>query len=120
MRREPEGARRWQPLRPFLPAVALLLVTFVAVGTAQLAPKPGSRQVAVLFNPLASEASVARAIAGTGARMVRNGAIGSIIVVDLIQEAEPSDLYRAGAWLILDAIAAAGCGLGLSAGSVEA
>jgi hypothetical protein len=94
-----------------LPALALLVVSAVAIASASLVPGPTARQVAVLFNPLASQAAVVAALAETDVRMVRNGATDSIVVVELGRTARPADLYKAGAWLVLDAVAAGGCTL---------
>lgn len=117
MTRKPAGNKRQVAIHPVLPALVLLLATAIAIGAATIMPGAGTRQVAVIFNPFASTQAVARAIATSGVRMVRNGAMSTIVVVDLAEAASPGDLYRAGAWLVVDAIAAGGCGLVRSVGS---
>lgn len=118
MTRKSEGGERHRLLRPFLPAFALLMISAIAIGAATVRPGAGTRQVAIIFNPFASAEAVARVIADSGVRMVRNGIVPTIVVVDLGQAVSPDDLYRAGAWLVVDAIAAGGCGLVQSVGSV--
>lgn len=98
--------------RNLLPAVALLLASTVAIGMAHMLPDKNSRQVAALFNPFWGTQATARAVAASGVRMVRTGALDTILVVDLDRTGSPARLYRAGAWLVLDAVAAQGCGAG--------
>ena len=101
-------------LRSTLPACGLLLVSAIAIGAAGALPSAQARQVAVLFSPFESSESIARAVAATGVRMVRDGAVDTIVVVDLDHSASTADLYRAGAWLVLDAVIAGGCSAGSS------
>ncbi len=117
MRREDEvGKGCW---RGMIPASILLLSSAIAIATATVLPNAKARQVAVVFNPVWSTQAVAHAIAASGVRMVRNGALNTIVVVELDELSRPDVLYQAGAWLVLDAIAAGGCGAGPYARSLR-
>jgi len=62
---------------------------------------PAGRQVAVVGDA----AGAVRAVAAAGGRVieVRGGAV--------IARADPAALYRAGAWLVIEARLASGCGI---------
>jgi hypothetical protein len=94
---------------------ALALTIGTAVVLVALAAAPKSRpetapeQVAVVFAPwLSADEAFARVIAA-GARPVRLGQRGTIIVATLENEHTPAELRAQGAWAILDPIVAGSC-----------
>lgn len=109
--RQDEPGPAGQGPASLLPALALLFVSALVLASAALMPGPATRQVAVLFNPLAPQSAVAGALAAADVRLVRNGATDAIVVVELGETGSTGSLYAAGAWLVLDAVAAGGCGL---------
>jgi hypothetical protein len=94
----------------WLPAVALLLVSFL--GTAWLGLRPSSaigEPVAAVFPPWwsAERAFVAAAVAGGS--VVREGAWSNILVVSSAERDFADRLHIAGAWLLLNPKALDAC-----------
>jgi len=94
----------------FLPAIALALISVVALGTAQMRPsdKAGD-QVAVIFGPGTSLAEAIARIGGADGMVVRAGAFSNIVVAvgsapDFIDR-----VREKGAWLVVDPRGLGGC-----------
>jgi hypothetical protein len=93
----------------WLGATALLLVSVGAVAALSLKVRPGAEVVAVAFPPWWSSRQIFEAAASAHAAIVRTTAVTAILVV------RPGDgeglprLRQAGAWLMIDPQAIAGC-----------
>ena len=90
-----------------LPVLLLTGSALFSSGLA-LAPKAGD-PVAVLFPPWWSGAEAASASAAARSDIVRMGAWRTVLIVRSDTPGLARRLVRAGAWLILDPIAAFGC-----------
>jgi len=102
---DPEQVR----LRSFLPALALLLTSALALGGANLQPAANAGQVAAIFSPAAGPAEILRAVAGVDGRLVRTGLFDNIVVVALGPARAATELYAQGAWLVIDPIGLGSC-----------
>ncbi|MDF1793597.1 MAG: hypothetical protein P1U88_16910 [Thalassobaculaceae bacterium] len=93
-----------------LAGIAMLVVATVGV----LAPVAGTTgPVAAVFPPWWSARDVMASLSGTDAVILREGVASSVLLVDSPTSGLPARLRAAGALLIVDPKAAAGC-LGLT------
>jgi hypothetical protein len=95
--------------RSFLPALALLAGSFVLLASLFLTPPAGATQIAAVFSPVMSKREVLAAVVEAGAAPVRQGALSNVMVVAAETDDIRNKLQRAGAWVLLDPIAAGGC-----------
>lgn len=95
--------------RDLWPALLLLLGTVIAIALGVAVPKNDARQVAVVFAPGSVPHEIATAISLSGALLVRAGGFDNIVILQLNADSHYTDLYRHGAWLVLDPVAGGGC-----------
>jgi hypothetical protein len=96
--------------KTWLPAVLLLLVSFL--GTAWLGLRPSSavgEPVAALFPPWWGAERVFAAAASAGGAIVREGAWSNILVLSSADGDFADRLHTAGAWLLLNPKALDAC-----------
>ena len=92
-----------------LSEIALLLVSWVWVGSLVVQVHPGDDVVAVIFPPWwGADRSVA-AVASAHAAIVRAGGLSSIFIVQPAASGGQERLRKAGAWLTVDAKAVGAC-----------
>jgi hypothetical protein len=94
----------------WLPAMALLLVSFL--GTAWLGLRPSGaagEPVAAVFPPWWSAERAFVAASAAGGAVVREGAWSNILVVSSAERDFPDRLHVAGAWLLLNPKALDAC-----------
>ncbi len=94
--------------RDLVPALALTLVSVVAVATAALSPAAGA-PVAAVFAPGTSAEDALRAVAAADGAAVRSGGFDNVVVAVSADPEFHHRLRRAGAWLLLDPKALAAC-----------
>ena len=95
-------------LRTVAPPVTTALAGFVAVAALALSP-PAAGPVAALFAPWLSGDEVLHRVAAADAAIVRWGALDSVVVVGSERPDLSNRLRAAGAWLVVDPVAIAGC-----------
>lgn len=101
-------------LRHFLPALLLLAFSAFATFAVTLgSPKEGS-QMAVVAPPWYSMGETVSLVVAAGGRIVETGGFGNVLVAASDDPRFSSELYQAGAWLVVDPIRLRGC-LGLAA-----
>ena len=108
--RESFAASGKRDCRAWLPAVLLLLVSFL--GTAWIGLRPSSgigEPVAALFPPWWGAERVFAAAASAGGAIVREGAWPSILVLTAADGDFADRLHAAGAWLLLNPKALDAC-----------
>ena len=98
-------------LVPFLIAAATLVA---AAAGATAVPRAASDAVAAVFPPWWGREQAAAAVAQADALIVREGAVGSILVVRATDAGLADRLRSHGALVLLDPIAAGGCLSGTS------
>jgi len=102
----PSRSRRW-------PAVAitifLVLAGVGAVARFEARPRAGAPEVAAIFPPWMSRERVVTEVARSGALVVRQGSLQSILVVHGEGPGLADRLYAAGALAVLDPVAFGGC-----------
>jgi hypothetical protein len=93
----------------WLPAIVLLLVSFVGTAGLSLLPSDAvDAPIAAVFPPWWS-AERSFAAAASGGAIVREGAWSNILVVKPADGDAASRLYAAGAWLLVDPKALDAC-----------
>jgi hypothetical protein len=98
-------------------AVGIIVLSVVPIIWVEARPRDGA-DVAAIFAPWATrEGAFARALAAGGV-VVRQGTIGTILVVHGGNPGLVDRLYAAGAWAVIDPVAFGGC-LVKSAGAAE-
>ena len=97
-------------LAHFVPAILLLLLTLSAAGIASVVPAKGAHEVAVLLSPRTGLSDAANIIGRAGGQLVADGEFPNLIIAFSKGPDFAAALYRAGAWLVLDPLAAHGCG----------
>ncbi len=110
MRCDNVAARR---TRPLIAAICLAAVSTLAMAALQAHPRDG-RQVAAVFAPWAPPGGVIARVAQADGLLVRQGIIGSIVVVQSDRPGLVHRLYAAGAWLVIDPSVFGGCLAGRS------
>lgn len=93
-----------------MPALLLLLASALALAGTALAPREDGL-VAAVFPPGLDRNGVLERVVAADAVLVRPGAWNWIAVVASTRPGLAARLRAAGAWLVLDPIAAAGCPL---------
>jgi hypothetical protein len=88
---------------------AAVLLSFGVVAHIALAPRDASAPLAVVFAPGTSAASATALSADAGARILRLGPSGNIVVVVANDEGFAARAYERGALLVADASTVAGC-----------
>jgi hypothetical protein len=73
-----------------------------------VAPSDAS-EVAVVAPPWADEPQVAAIVAQSGGSIIAKAGLGNVIIARSDDPDFVSTLYRAGAWLVLDAVRLRGC-----------
>ncbi|MEK9285353.1 MULTISPECIES: hypothetical protein [unclassified Bradyrhizobium] len=99
--------RTWLPA--WLPAAALLLVSWVAVAAFSLQVRPDAEVVAVAFPPWWNTQRALLAAASANAAFVRMTAVPSVLVLRPDGHDGLKKLREAGAWLALDPQAIDAC-----------
>jgi hypothetical protein len=97
-------------LAHFIPAALLLLLTLSAAAIASVAPAKGAHEVAVLLSPRTGLSEAANIIGRAGGELVADGEFPNLVIAFSTRSDFAAALYRAGAWLVLDPLAAHGCG----------
>jgi hypothetical protein len=97
-------------LAHFVPAILLLLLTLSAAGIASVVPAKGAHEVAVLLSPRTGLSDAANIIGRAGGQLVADGEFPNLVIAFSKGPDFAAALYRAGAWLVLDPLAAHGCG----------
>lgn len=95
--------------RSWLPAAALLLVSWVAVAALSLQARPDAEVVAVAFPPWWSAQRALLAAASANAAFVRMTAAPAVLVLRPDSHDGLKKLHEAGAWLTLDPQAIDAC-----------
>lgn len=107
------GVRALGGLGALLPAVLLLLLSTLAIGTTMLAAGAGSEHVAVVAPPWYGPAQTLELVGRAGGRIVDMGRFGNMVVAVVedgaARQAFLDALHREGAWLTLDAGSLKGC-----------
>lgn len=103
------GGDRRSAFRTWLPALALLLASTVAVGWLELRPRD-DRFVAAVFPPWWGGARSIAAVAEADGAVMGQGGLGSIVLTRSDREGFAERLHRTGAWLLLEPSALIGCG----------
>jgi hypothetical protein len=98
----------------FLPACALLVLTVMTFGVLSALPGRDQHQLAVLFPPRVSVAAAAALVAGAGGELVDVGWLPNLVIAASDAPGFARSLYKAGAWLVMNPIAARGCGAGFA------
>ncbi len=96
-------------LKDLLPALALLLFSTVAVFLATLQPAADRGQFAVIAPPWYSLRQTAALVARAGGQIVGAGGLDNVMIAHSDQAAFSGEIYRAGAWLVLDPLLLRGC-----------
>ncbi|MCA0201656.1 MAG: hypothetical protein LCH56_12600 [Proteobacteria bacterium] len=96
----------------FALTVGVAFALALMAGAPKARPEAAQPQVAAVFAPWLSNEDVLARVIAAGARPVRFGKVGTIAVVTLEDKDTSAALRRRGAWLLLDPIAAGGCGTG--------
>ncbi|PZW48260.1 hypothetical protein C8P66_1057 [Humitalea rosea] len=97
-----------------LPPLLLSLVTLVGAFLIGTMPREGQTQYAVIAAPWAGLAEMVGLVAAADGAIVNVGGLSNVIIAQSDSATFSSDLYRAGAWLVLDPIVLRGC-LGIAA-----
>jgi len=92
-----------------LSAAAFLVLSWIAIAALSLQARPGTEVVAVAFPPWWSTQQVFQAAAAAEAAIVRSTALTAILVVRPDDLDGLARLREAGAWLVMDPQAVAGC-----------
>lgn len=101
-----EPAPGWRPL---LPALALLIVSVLAILLLVAQPPRGQKQVAILLPPWDGAMQAAAIVGRAGGRLVDAGGLPDVFIVASNRPDFIAALYRAGAWLVINPLAAHGC-----------
>ena len=107
MERAPTIFRAGWPV--WLNATALLLASFIAIAALSFQVRPGADILAVAFPPWWTTRQIFEATASADASVVRITALSSILVVRPNDREGLNRLREAGAWLMIDPQAVAGC-----------
>lgn len=106
----------WQPKadpapqwRHLLPALILLGFSVLAILMLVARPVSGQRQVAIVLPPWDGTLQAAAIVGRAGGRLVDAGGLPDIFIVTSDRADFINALYRAGAWLVINPIAAHGC-----------
>lgn len=91
------------------PAGLLLAASLAAMVALRLAPSDAVGIVAAYFPPTLDTAAAVGRIAAADGRLVTAGGVFGMWLVQSDEAGLPERLYRAGAWLVLDAGGASGC-----------
>jgi hypothetical protein len=95
-------------LRAALAAAAMAVASVLALAGLEARPQGGG-EVAAVFPPwMGRERAFAQALAAGGA-VVRQGIVGTILVVADDDPGVVDRLYAAGAWAVIDPVAFGGC-----------
>jgi len=95
-------------MRAFLPAC--VLTASVLAGLLALAATPPERgTVVAIFNPALEKRDLVAAARQAGARLVSGGGVAGTMLLYSDHPGLPERLRRAGAWIVLDPLGAAGC-----------
>ncbi|CCG07278.1 hypothetical protein [Pararhodospirillum photometricum] len=97
---------RWWICPAFLAVAAFLVVIPLTVF-----PDPGAKAVAVVYPPWTSATEAFSAAAAAGARIVRQGALPSVLVVVPERSDYALRALASGAWVLLDPRVVGGCGV---------
>jgi hypothetical protein len=92
-----------------LPALLLLCLGLFGTAAISVAPAADARMVAVVMRPGATILDAAALAERSDAALLRAGALSNIWVFASDSEGLARRLERAGAWLLLDPVAAGGC-----------
>jgi hypothetical protein len=95
--------------RHLLPAGVLLVISVLAILTLVAQPEPGQREVAILLPPWDGAIQAASLVGQAGGELVDAGGMPDIFIVTSDKPDFVAALYRAGAWLVINPIAAHGC-----------
>ena len=100
--------------RPKRWPTVLILLFLVLAGAGAMArfearPREGAPEVAAIFPPWMPREHVLTQVARMGGRVVRVGAVDSILVVHDEAPGLAARLYAAGAWAVVDPVAFGGC-----------
>jgi len=89
-------------------AAFLLLILLAAIVAPRLQAQPG-QAVAAVFAPWKSRDEVFAAVARSGAEILRTGPLHNVVLISTERSAVLAELYRAGAWSLLNAQGWGGC-----------
>lgn len=106
---EASGGDRQSAIRTWLPALALLFVSTVAVAWLELSPRD-DRFVAAVFPPWWGAARSIAAVAEADGAIMGQGGLGSIVLTRSDRAGFVERLHQAGAVLLLEPSALIGCG----------
>ena len=93
----------------WLNAAALLIASWIAIAALALQVRTDADVVAVAFPPWWSTQQVFLAAASANAAIIRETALAGLLVVRPDGNDGPTQLRKAGAWLIIDPQAVAAC-----------
>lgn len=89
-------------MRALLPVLALLVFSVVGTAAAALAPRTSYGSFAVISPPWYTAAQTVALVSAAGGTLVRSSDWSNVIISDSSDPQFVSELYRAGAWLVLD------------------
>lgn len=95
--------------RDLIPAGLLLLVSVVAIFIGSMTAKAGTTEVAVVAPAWANAAETAEIVARSGGSIVAGAGLPNVLIARSDNPEFVATLYRAGAWLVLDAVKLRGC-----------
>ena len=98
-----------QGIGVLLPAITLILLSVLMLGGLSVKTPAAGEQVAVVFPPGTPQVRAMAKLDGLGARVVRGGAFGNVVVAHFDTARSWADLRRVGAWIAIDPLAAGGC-----------
>jgi len=96
----------------WLPAILLLVVSFVGLAWLDMRPHDGPGPLAAAFPPWWSATEIYRAAATAEVAVVRMGGWSALLIVQAADPGAPGRLRAAGAWAVLDGRAFGGCAAG--------
>ncbi|SDC37326.1 hypothetical protein [Belnapia rosea] len=102
------------PWAPLLPAALLLLVSLAGLLVVGLLPAEGASQYAVLGPPWSRTGEMFALVDTAGGAVLDTGGWRNVVIAHSGDPGFASALYRAGAWLVLDAVTLRGCLGGLA------
>ena len=106
-------------MRQVIPALLLLCLGLSGTAAISVAPPADARMVAVVMRPGATIVDAAALAERSDAALLRAGALSNIWVFASDGEGLVHRLERAGAWLLLDPVAAGGCLSSLSPNDMD-
>jgi hypothetical protein len=95
--------------RQLVPACFFLLVSVIVMALMVAQPERGQKQVAIVLPPWDGALQAAALVQKAGGQLVDAGGLPNVYIATADRPGFVSALYHAGAWLVINPIAAHGC-----------